>query len=204
MTIRATEPMTPGSSQVDGVRFQDAHHQDIYMDVMPQDPSGNVEFEMGQEDGEFDNAWQFVTLSAEQRRTLAAVLLGMNENPHGAGQDVQAPGKMRVVMETGTDEWSMTPHDFDYMWARAGWHVRNGIPGFIEHTSGSTVSIHEVGEGDKAPRGMSETRRHYRYLLKGDKPDAWRYHNNFNFVRKQQPVVMEMQRSYRSEWMDAR
>lgn len=202
MVVAATEPMALATSEVDGVRFKDAHNPDVYMDVMPQAPSGNVEFELGEEDGEFDNAWQFVTLSVEQRRTLAAVLLGLNEHPHGAGQPVQAPGKMRVVMETGADDWAMTPADFDYMWARAGWHVRNGIPGFIKHPTGSTVSIHEVGEGDKAPRGMSETRRHYRYLLKGDKPDAWRYHNNYNHVRKLNPVVMEMQRSYRSEWRE--
>lgn len=196
------QPTTAGTSLADGVRFADAHEPGVFLDIMPQDPSGNVEVEVCVEEDGAEMVGHYATLSPEQRRTAAAVLLGMNERPHGHGQPVQEPGKMRVVMETGGDDWTMTAEDFDYMWARAGWHVRNGIPGFIQHASGSKVSIHEVGEGDTPPRGMSEARRHYRYKLPGDRPGEWRYHNNFNHIRQLKPLLVEMQRSYRSEWSE--
>lgn len=197
------EALAFNDSVADGVRFRDVHESTVVFEAVPQE-SGNIELAietLGEQEEVLDG--NFSTLSPQQRRVLAAVLLGMDEQPHGYGQPVQDPGKMRVVMETGGKDWSMTPEDFDYMWARAGWHVRNGIPGFIQHSSGSKLSIHEVAETDQPPAGMFPVRRHYRYLLKGDGPTDWKFHNSYAYIRKLNPVKVEMQRSFKSDWKKA-
>ena len=202
MSIALTEPLNSGASLADGVRFTDVHEPGVYLDAMPQDPSGNVEIEVGVE-APSESEGFFATLSPAQRRTLAAVLLGMDDEPFGAGQLVQNVGKFRVVIETGTNDWQVSPEDFDYMWSRAGWHVRNGIPGQIAHASGCVVSVHELGDESAGVRGMSETRRQYRYRLAGDAEGVWRYHSNYRTVRKLNPIEVESQRSFRGDWSKA-
>lgn len=195
----AAHPLIKGASLYDGARFIDKAEPAAHLDAVPQ-VSGNIEITVGIETGEPEGAkGYFVVLPAEQRAMLAAVVAG--DTVADQGQPVRNPGRFRVILETGGHDWQMTPEEFDKMWARAGWHVRNGLPGFAQEGA-ATLSVNEVAPGKKAPRGTrEEVRRHYRYRVAGS--DEWKYSHNYKAIQVQKPVELEFQRTFKSEWEKA-
>ena len=186
-----------------GVRFVDREEPGAYLDVLPQAPSGNVEIEVGFEDGTSEAEGFFVSLNPEQQRMLAELLVAnLRKTELGAGKS-PARGRAHVRVDM-PHEGEVSAEELDWAWQRAGWHVAHNVPAKFSTVSGVQVRVLEVASDDRPGFGMSEVKRSYRYRLPGDAEGDWRYHTSFGAVKRLGPVEVHSQRSFKSSWTEER
>lgn len=187
-----------------GARFWDAHVEEAYIDVIPQD-TGNVEITVGildpenpsaAEDASTSDRGYFVDLPLAHRQAVARLIAGAPAPDLSAPHPPRNAGRYIADIETlpGASAESMNA-----FLTRVAWHVRNGIPANILDAEAGTAHISEVTPDGEPPRATKEVRRHFRYKQPGD-DETWHYHSSFRKVLEEGGKNVEFQRTFKSEW----